>query len=236
MSPTTSRLLKPPAGKSSRAGVFRCSSAGTGLYLRAVLRGVFAGPAANWDFRRRLEKEAADNRPEFLHERLRAADPETAGRLHPNDIRRIIRALEVLHVTGKPLSQQQQEQPLPESERPPHIHWLSPPRDWLHHRIDARVIAMIDAGLVEEVRTLLSASKPMSRTARQGLGYKEVIDHLEGGLTLPETIETIQRRTRQFAKRQHTWFRNLEECQPIEVTGEETSAEVAERLMGERRA
>jgi tRNA dimethylallyltransferase len=204
---------------------------GTGLYLRAVLRGVFDGPAADWEFRRRLEGEAAANTPEFLHGRLREVDPTSAERLHPNDQRRVIRALEVFHITGRPLSAQQSERPAPLDERPRHVHWLSPPRDWLRQRIDARVLAMIDEGLVDEVRRLLSATHPMSRTARQALGYKEVIDHLDGHATLEEAIETIQRRTRQFAKRQHTWFRNLEECTAVEITGREQPDELAERLL-----
>ncbi|MBT6493245.1 MAG: tRNA (adenosine(37)-N6)-dimethylallyltransferase MiaA [Planctomycetaceae bacterium] len=203
----------------------------TGLYLRAVLRGVFAGPAADWEFRRNLEREAASHTPDFLHRRLREVDPTSADRLHPNDQRRVIRALEVLHVTGRPLSQQQSEHPLSPDERPQHVHWLSPPRDWLRQRIDARVHTMIDAGLVDEVRELLSAQHPMSRTALQALGYKEVIDHLEGRATLDEAIETIQRRTRQFAKRQHTWFRNLEECAAVEISGCEPPDELAERLL-----
>jgi tRNA dimethylallyltransferase len=204
---------------------------GTGLYLRAVLRGVFEGPAADWEFRRNLEREAASHTPDFLHRRLREVDPTSAERLHPNDQRRVIRALEVFHLTGQPLSQQQSERPLPPNERPQHVHWLSPPRDWLRQRIDARVLAMIDAGLVDEVRGLLSAQHPMSRTARQALGYKEIIDHLEGRATLDDAIETVQRRTRQFAKRQHTWFRNLEECTAVEVTGCEQADELAERLL-----
>ena len=89
---------------------------------------------------------------------------------------------------------------------------------------------MFEEGLIEEVKTLLTKYDQLSRTARQGLGYKEVIDHLEADSpddTLDSLIDLIQTRTRQFAKRQHTWFRNLEECQPLEITGEESSEEVA---------
>lgn len=203
---------------------------GTGLYLRSLLRGVFEGPAADWEFRRQLEADVAAHGPEALHQRLQQVDPQTAAKLHPNDRRRIIRALEVRHVTGRPLSDQQQQPPLPEGERPRHVYWLSPPRDWLYARINVRVERMIAAGLVDEVRRLLQANPPMGRTARQALGYKEVIAHLENGVPLAETVTTIQTRTRQFAKRQHTWFRNLEECRPIEITGAETAAELASRL------
>ena len=89
---------------------------------------------------------------------------------------------------------------------------------------------MFEEGLLDEVARLLAAPQPLSRTARQALGYQEAIDHLEGRLSLAETIERIQTRTRQFAKRQHTWFRHLEECRAVEITGDETPAELADRL------
>jgi tRNA dimethylallyltransferase len=90
---------------------------------------------------------------------------------------------------------------------------------------------MFDEGLLEEVARLLTAPCPLSRTARQALGYQEAIDHLEGRFSLAETIARIQTRTRQFAKRQHTWFRHLEECQAVEITGNETTGELADRLL-----
>ena len=203
---------------------------GTGLYLRSLLRGVFEGPAADWDYRRQLEAEAASHGDAVLHAQLERIDPESAASLHPNDQRRVIRALEVHHVTGRPLSEQQQHPPLPEASRPRHVYWLDPPRPWLHERINRRVEQMIAAGLVEEVRTLLRADPPMGRTARQGLGYKEVIAHLEGEASLDTTIEMIQTRTRQFAKRQYTWFRNLEECRSVDISGDETPEDLARTI------
>lgn len=219
---------------------------GTGLYLRAILRGVFEGPPADWTFRRKLEAEAASRPPGYLHHRLSEVDPASAARLHEGDTRRLIRALEVFHLTGRPLSVQQTQFPLPPERRPRRVDWLSPPRRWLYDRIDRRVEAMIDAGLVDEVRRLLAASEPdskspvgipdsqspaLSRTARQALGYKEIIAHLDGELTLDEAVALIQQRTRQFAKRQHTWFRNLPECTEVRITGAETAEELAERLL-----
>jgi len=203
---------------------------GTGLYLRSLLRGVFEGPAADWEYRKELEAEE-QQQPGVLWERLQQRDPATAGRLHPNDQRRIIRALEVHALTGQPLSAQQEQGPLPEDQRPHRVFWIHPPRPWLAERINRRVDLMIEAGLVEEVRTLLRRDPPPGRTARQGLGYKEVIAHLEEGQPLDETIEQIKTRTRQFAKRQHTWFRNLEECRELPINGDESPAELAERLM-----
>lgn len=203
---------------------------GTGLYLRSLLRGVFEGPAADWDFRRELEAEESQA-PGSLWAKLEQRDPTTAARLHPNDQRRIVRALEVHHLTGQPLSAQQQQGPLPLEDRPEHVYWIHPPRPWLADRINRRVDLMVEAGLVAEVDALLKAEPPAGRTARQGLGYKEVIAHLEEGQPLDETIEQIKTRTRQFAKRQHTWFRNMEECQEFAISGEESAAELADRLL-----
>lgn len=204
---------------------------GTGLYLRGLLRGVFEGPPADWEFRRLLEREAAEHESDYLHEKLQEVDPASAARLHPHDTRRLIRALEVHHLTGRPLSEQQEHGPRPPEDRPQHVYWLAPPRDWLYARINDRVDRMVEAGLVEEVRGLLSAEKPLSRTARQALGYKEIIDCLEENGSLAEAVERIKTRTRQFAKRQHTWFRNLEECRAVEMTGAETPRELAERVL-----
>lgn len=204
---------------------------GTGLYLRGVLRGVFEGPAADWELRRELETAAREHGPEILHRRLRQVDPQTAARLHQNDVRRVIRALEVHQLTGKPLSAQQQQGPLASEQRPSNVFWLSPPRDWLYDRINRRVEFMIEQGLVNEVQELLDQQPPLGHTAGQALGYREIIEHLSGKLTLENAIETIQTRTRQFAKRQHTWFRNLEECRDVVMTGEESGGELAERIL-----
>lgn len=204
---------------------------GTGLYLRGALRGIFEGPPADWEFRRQLEAEAREQGPEALHRRLAAIDPVTGARLAPADQRRVIRALEIQKLTGQPASQLQQQSPLPEAERPPHVYWLHPPRACLHERINRRVEQMIAAGLVEEVRRLASAPQGLGRTASQALGYKEVLEHLAGQRSLEETIGLIQRRTRQFAKRQHTWFRNLVECREVAIGGEETAEEIAERVL-----
>lgn len=206
---------------------------GTGLYLRSVLRGVFEGPSADSTLRRALEAEAVHLTPDERHARLRSVDPLSAGRIHPHDIRRIIRALEVHASTGRPLSEQQRQAPLPPDRRPRSVFWLSPPRAWLYDRINRRVEKMFEEGLLEEVRGLLAAPRPLSRTAGQALGYREAIDHLEGRASLEATVAKIQTRTRQFAKRQHTWFRHLEECRPIEMSGDETPAELAERLVAQ---
>lgn len=204
---------------------------GAGLYLRGLLRGVFEGPPADWNLRRELQQFAEEHGDEALHRRLAEIDPASAGRLHPRDRRRVIRALEVYRQTSRPLSEQQQQSPLPPQDRPRHVYWLEPERSWLHERINRRVEQMMAAGLVDEVRRLLSAPQPISRTARQALGYREVIDTLEQGGDWAETIHRIQTNTRQFAKRQHTWFRNLVECTAIPVRGDESPDELIERIL-----
>ena len=204
---------------------------GTGLYLRSLLRGVFEGPPANEEIRTRLEAEVVRDGQDALFARLQQVDPPTAARLHPNDVRRVIRALEVMELTGQPMSAQHQEVPLPPDERPRQVFWLEPPRDWLYQRIDDRVEAMMSAGWLAEVQSLLNEPLPLSKTASQALGYQELIEHLQGRLTLADAVTRIQTRTRQFAKRQHTWFRNLDECVAVPITGRENSAAVAERLL-----
>jgi tRNA dimethylallyltransferase len=200
---------------------------GTGLYLRSILRGLSEGPEADWQFRRSMEQLAIQNGPEWLHGKLKACDPVTATRLHLNDMRRIIRALEVFELTGRPISEDQQHTPVPIEDRPRAVVWLEPPRDWLRARIDLRVDQMMADGWLEETHELMELQPPPSRTACQALGYRELIDHLNGQLSLAAAVEQIKISTRQFAKRQHTWFRNLEECSPVAISGLESPEMIA---------
>ena len=204
---------------------------GTGLYLKGLLRGVFEGPAADWTLRQELEQFVRDSGALALHGRLAEVDPPLAARLPPADVRRVIRGLEVFVQTGQPLSSQQQQGPRPREERPLATLWLHPPREWLSQRINTRVDEMFAAGLVAEVQTLAGRPQGLGRTARQALGYREVLEALEQGGGLGQAREQIQLRTRQFAKRQHTWFRNLEECREVPLTGTETPGELADRCL-----
>jgi tRNA dimethylallyltransferase len=189
---------------------------GTPLYLKALLRGLFRGPPADPDLRRRLEAETELHGRQTLYDRLARLDPVTATRLHPNDLRRVIRALEVQELTGKPMSawQTQWTGDRPTSPRHP-VLWLDRPRAELYARIDARVLQMIEAGLVEEARTLRRLPRPISKEAGQALGYKEMFEYLDGRTTREETVVRIQTRSRNFAKRQLTWFRHLPECRAV---------------------
>ena len=188
---------------------------GAALYLKALLRGLFDGPPADAGLRRELTDEAERSGPDALHARLAAVDPEGAARLHPNDVRRVVRALEVWRLTGRPISawQTQWEGDAPPPGRP--VLYLNPPRAELYARIDARVHRMMADGLLEEVRALRRLPQPPGREASQALGYKELFDHLDGRLTLDEAVTRIQTRSRQFARRQLTWLRGLPECTPV---------------------
>jgi len=190
---------------------------GTPLYLKALLRGIFQGPPADWALRRRLRDEAAAG-PAALHQRLAQVDPDAARRLHANDLRRIIRALEVFEKTGQPISRLQRQFDRARPAADCRVFALAWPRDVLYARINGRVEQMFAAGLVDEVRRLLAAPKPLSRTASQALGYREVIDYLHQRTDLAETIDLVQTHTRQFAKRQCTWFRSLSECRFVAMT------------------
>ncbi len=193
---------------------------GTPLYLKALLFGIFEGPPADDAIRQRLSEEAERVGLAELHRQLEAVDPASARKIHPNDLRRVIRALEVHQLTGTPLSawQTQWAAPLPPADEsePPAIVWLDLPRETLYERIDRRVVAMFDAGLVEEVRQLRSLEQPLSVEASQALGYKEVFAYLDGHSALSATIAEVQMRSRNFAKRQITWFRHLPGCRPAD--------------------
>ncbi len=192
-------------------------SGGTALYLKALLRGVFEGPPANWEFREAIEQELTVTGIEALHQRLELVDPVTASRLHPNDKHRIIRALEVHSTTGIPISHLQNEFETAHSPDDCKVFTLRHPREILHERIGVRVKQMFQAGLVDEVRGLLQRWGEPGRTAGQAVGYREVIEHLRHGVPLEETRQRTLFRTRQFARHQETWFRGLQECRMLDL-------------------
>ena len=195
---------------------------GTPLYLKALLFGLFDGPPADLAVRARLEREAAELGREHLHARLAGVDPAAAARVHVNDLRRTVRALEVWELTGRPISDWQQQWSAEcgvrsaecgvKNDSP--ILYLDLPRPVLYERINARVLRMMADGLVDEVRALRQLERPPGREAAQALGYKELFAFLDGNGSLEDAVVTIQTRSRNFAKRQLTWFRNLPECRP----------------------
>jgi tRNA dimethylallyltransferase len=203
---------------------------GTPLYLKGLLRGIFAGPPADWEFRRFLLRRSELNEPGWLHDRLRTVDPTTAGRLHANDIRRIIRALEVFEKTGHPISELQQQFERGLSAEVCRVFVIDRPKAELHLRIDRRVEAMFADGLVDEVRRLLADPLGLSKTARQAVGYAEVIDFHGAKQDLAATVELVKTHTRQLAKRQATWFRSLSECRFVKLPSDAIPETVAEQV------
>jgi tRNA dimethylallyltransferase len=203
---------------------------GTPLYLKGLLRGIFEGPPADWQFRAPLLSQSEANAAGWLHDQLKAVDPIAATRLHANDIRRIIRALEVFEKTGRPISelQQQFEQGLPAAAC--RVFVIDRPKTELHLRIDRRVEAMFAAGLVDEVRRLLADPRGLSKTARQAVGYAEVIAYCEGKQDLAATVDLVKTHTRQLAKRQATWFRSLSECRFVDLQGDVSPQDVAQQI------
>ncbi len=204
---------------------------GTPLYLKSLLRGLFDGPPADWALREEIEQELAHTGEEALYQRLAQIDPVAASHIHPHDTRRLIRALEVYRATGEPISHQQMQF---EDGRPAdqcRVFVLRRRREELHQRIEARVEAMIDVGLVEEVRQLTAKGRELSRTARQAVGYREAIEFLAGEHSREQMIERIKIRTRRFAKRQGTWFRSLSECRFVDITCDVDAATLAEGIV-----
>ena len=238
---------------------------GTPLYLKGLLRGIFEGPAADPGFRRNLHEEAKRHEPLWLHEELKKVDHAAADRLHPNDERRLIRALEVFHLTGRPISEWQRQFDVGRPAEECKVFVLDWPREELHERIERRVEEMFARGLVEEVRGLIGdffkpgasgncvpapecgneTSSPhpqplsqrarggsrLSKTARQAVGYREVIEHLEGRLSLNEVTELVKMHTRQLAKRQRTWFRSLSECRFVTIVGKFDSIGIVDEIV-----
>ena len=183
---------------------------GTPLYLRALRDGLAALPPADREVRCRLVAEAQALGSEGLHDRLASLDPVAAARIHPRDLKRVVRALEVAEATGRPLSAALSPNPDPDFERRMLV--VDIPRRLLWERIDARVERMFASGIVEETRAALASPGGIGPTAGQGAGYAETIDLLAGRIDLAEAIRRTQVRTRQLAKRQRTWLRSFRQA------------------------
>jgi tRNA dimethylallyltransferase len=203
---------------------------GTGLYIRAVIDDYeFSGIRGNRYFRELLFKEEEKNGAGILHNRLSEVDPATASKLHPRDIRRIIRALEVYYIAGKPISIYQRDKDncsLYQSI----MFGLFMEREKLYQRIEHRVDKMIDLGLIEEVRGLLHRGYHKELNSMRGLGYKEISSFLTGELSMEQAVSLLKRNTRRFAKRQLTWFRRDDRIMWFDVEKYGTKRKVAEEI------
>jgi tRNA dimethylallyltransferase len=200
---------------------------GTGLYFKAFLSGLGEAPATNPELRAELEAASFES---LLHE-LRERDPAAFAQIDKQNPRRVIRAVEVIRLTGKKFSEQRAEwKSEVRSQKSEKIFCLTREAADLHARINARVDAMFVRGLVDETRALLQHGLAENKTAMQAIGYRQVVEHLRGERPLAETIELVKSRTRQFAKRQLTWFRRHGNCEWIELPPEESSGEIAEKI------
>jgi tRNA dimethylallyltransferase len=181
------------------------ATGGTPLYYKALFQGLFAGPGADAVIREWLNSQTGED----LHRRLAEVDPAAAARIHLNDTKRLVRALEVYELTGKPITSLQNEWVAGRSRHPAKWIGLQWDRDLLNRRINARVKAMIAAGWLEEARELIQSHGALSPTAAEATGYRELIDHINGKISLEDAIEQIKIATRQLARRQMKWFRRF---------------------------
>lgn len=201
---------------------------GTGLYLKALLEGLAEVPEGDEKLRARLWK-AEEDEPGAVYEQLKQLDPVSAERIHPHNAKRLIRALEVCIVSGEPFSSFAREDA---PELVPNIKFgLRRDKKELYARIGDRVDAMFDAGLINEVRTLLDRyGRKLSVTARQAIGYKEVIDHLNGKASAWATCDEVKRSTRLYAKRQMTWFSRQTQVEWIDLVPDSDPEAIARSI------
>lgn len=204
---------------------------GTGLYVNSIIYNIdFSDAVSDWELRKQLKKEAEEKGNEYLHNRLMEIDPETARKLHVNDVKRVIRAIEFYVYTNKTISHQKElsrKNPLKYRFA---IIGLRMDRQILYERINQRVELMLEKGLIEEVRELKLLGFDKNTIAMQGIGYKEVLAYLRGELTYEQMVYLIKRDTRRYAKRQITWFKRLEDIYWIDVDKCEGEAGVLKNI------
>ena len=190
------------------AGKIPIIAGGTGFYIQALLYDIdFTEQQCDEAYRRQLEEQAKEHEAGYLHEMLRKVDPASAEAIHANNVKRVIRALEFYHLSGQKISEHNETERQKQSPYNFAYFVLNDERAKLYERIDKRVDAMIEAGLVNEVQKLKDMGCSREMVSMQGLGYKEVLAYLDGEYTLEEAVYIIKRETRHFAKRQLTWFK-----------------------------
>jgi tRNA dimethylallyltransferase len=204
---------------------------GTALYIKALLYGLFNGPGADLSIRDELRQRAQSKGLEGLYRELSEVDPEAAGRIHSHDAKRIIRALEVYRLMGEPISRLQSQF----NDNKPLDDWriigLRRDKTEENRRMNLRVKKMMDKGLVDEVKALLSEPQPLSHQARSAIGYAEIIDHLNGQISLEEAVEWIKKNTRRLAKAQRTWFKTFKRVHWLDIPLEEPPEQTVERVL-----
>ena len=222
--------VSPAIREIERRGKWVLLVAGCGLYLRVLLRGLCGAPGGDAALRERLRAEGEREGWNRLHARLREVDPEAAVRIHPNDAKRMIRALEVYESSGRPISQwQSRTEPIDPRWAECPVIGLECEREWLYRRIEERVDGWLADGWLEETRNLLRG--PVSRTAREALGYRELFEHLEGDRDWDSTRELIRKNSRRYARRQWSWFRGEPRVRWVRVREGAKPAETAAGIL-----
>lgn len=209
---------------------------GTPLYLKSLFCGMFLGPEADWDFRRQVEEDVALHGLDALRARLEQADPLSAHKILPNDLRRMTRALEVVRATGVPLSHWQSQFEriqMPNSCRAYVLAW---DRSVMHQRVNQRVEEMFSQGLLDEVRSLVERHGQLGRTASQAVGYKEPIEFLNGTIDEAMMVDRVKAHTRQFVRRQEIWFRSMPNLTKLALESEDDLLGLAHRIAEDVRA
>ncbi len=204
---------------------------GTAMYIKALLFGLFDGPGGDDNIRKKLKTQIALYGTADLHIKLTAVDPVAAERIHPNDARRIIRALEVYQLTGKPISSFQQQFSSAKALGDWKIIGLRRPKDIESSRINSRVKQMIEQGFVGEVNGLLAEDEPLSKQARGAIGYAEIIEHLEGQIPLEKAVENIKVNTRRLAKSQRTWFKTFKDVNWLDIDDGDGPEDILQKAM-----
>ena len=213
------RLVKEKEAEVVSRGKRPLLVGGTAMYVKGLVEGLFDGPGRDESLREELRAILAEKGPEYLRDEvLRPLDPVSAERLHPNDTLRVIRAIEVSKLSGKPFSEQTKQWNRKAPIENYRMVGLTMPRELLYKRIEKRVDLMMEAGLEAEVRKLMQEGLEKNLTAAQAIGYKELIAYVHGEYALERAVELIKRNTRRFAKHQLTWFRNNLESEWYDVT------------------
>jgi tRNA dimethylallyltransferase len=213
------RLARTSLQEIAERGRIPVMVGGTGLYLRALLQGLSQGPSRHPAIREMLARRA-EKRPLSLHRILSRLDATSAARIHANDKKKIIRALEVRLLQGRPISELFSEGRDPLTGFHPIKIGLNPPREALNQRLESRTVRIFEAGLLEEVRALLASGVPRDAKPFESIGYKQALLVLEGLQTLEQAVQSTQLETRQYAKRQLTWFRKEDGVQWLEGYGD----------------
>jgi tRNA dimethylallyltransferase len=203
---------------------------GTGLYIRALTRGLFLGPPGDLELRERLLQRESEGEDGTLYSDLVKVDPEAAIKIHPNDLRRTVRALEVYYLRDRKLSEFHRGHSFQDRPYRFRLLFLVRSRAELYPRIEKRVDQMIVDGLEAEVKALMDRAYSPDLPSMQGLGYKQFMDHLLGKISRDETVALLKRDTKRFAKRQFTWFRREPEAQWVDISGLVPAHEIVERI------